>query len=56
MNILFFSQNKIKNMLKGETNFLRSENGAKVIKVSSQMQGCLGENVINNDKKVNTIY
>ncbi len=36
-------------------NFLNYENGARVCKVSSQMDGCNGENIINNDKKVNFI-
>jgi hypothetical protein len=43
--------NKFSSM-NNETNILTILNGAKVLKVSSQMQGCGGENMLNTDIKV----
>ncbi len=38
--------------MNNDFNFLSTKNGVKIKAVSSQMEGCSSENLLNNDKKV----
>jgi hypothetical protein len=48
----FLKYKNIKNLMRNEINYLTKENDVKVVNVSSEMQGCGSENILNSDKKV----